>query len=64
MLWAVFLLFLALIAAGAVVLYVAYPHRGQTMPYAPQVGVALKNVVDAVPTLTEDEVRAHLDSRR
>ena len=64
MLWAVFLLFLALAAAGAVVLYVAYPHRGQELPYAPALGTAIRNVADSVPTLDEGEVRAHFDARR
>jgi hypothetical protein len=46
-----------LVVAGLVVVYVAYPHRGQEMPNAPWVGEALKKTVDAVPTFsTEDEV--------
>ena len=53
-----FLLFLAmmviLVAAGAVFVYVAYPHRGQEVPHAPWLGEALKRGVDAMPIL-EDE---------
>jgi hypothetical protein len=47
-----------LAVAGLVVVYVAYPHRGEEMPSASWVGQALKRTVDAVPTLPgegEDE---------
>ena len=37
--------------AGLVVLYVAYPHRGQEVPNAPWVGDALRKGVEALPTL-------------
>lgn len=37
--------------AGLVVLYVAYPHRGEDVPNAPWVGDALRKGVDALPTL-------------
>ena len=37
--------------AGLVVLYVAYPHRGEEVPNAPWVGDALRKGVDALPTL-------------
>jgi hypothetical protein len=40
-----------LAVAVLVVVYVAYPHRGEEMPNAPWVGEALKRTVDAVPTL-------------
>ncbi|MFL6108269.1 MAG: hypothetical protein ACJ72D_00165 [Marmoricola sp.] len=53
-----FLLFLAmmliLVAAGAVFVYVAYPHRGHDVPHAPWLGEAMKRGVDALPVL-EDE---------
>jgi hypothetical protein len=42
---------LIIAVAVLVVVYVAYPHRGQEMPNAPWVGEALKRTVDAVPTL-------------
>ena len=52
------LLFLAmlviLVAAAAVFVYVAYPHRGQEVPHAPWLGEAMKRGVDALPVL-EDE---------
>jgi hypothetical protein len=37
--------------AGLVVLYVAYPHRGEQVPNAPWVGDALRKGVEALPTL-------------
>ena len=40
--------------ACLVVVYVAYPHRGEEMPNAPWVGQALKRTVDAVPTLPSE----------
>jgi hypothetical protein len=51
---------LAILAvAGLVVVYVAYPHRGQEMPSAPWVGEALKKTVDAVPTLPGEKDGEH-----
>lgn len=56
-----FLLFLAmlviLVAAGAVFVYVAYPHRGQQVPHAPWLGDALKRGVDAMPVLEDEHTR-------
>ncbi len=56
-----FLLLLAmtaiLVTAGAVVLYVAYPHRGEDVPVAPWVGDAMKRGVDAMPTLEDEHTR-------
>ena len=51
---------LAILAiAGAVVLYVAYPHRGEEVPNAPWVGDALRKGVDALPTLDNQREREH-----
>ena len=38
MLWMLLALFLILVVAGLVVLYVAYPHRGEEMPVVPVAG--------------------------
>ena len=46
---------LSLIAAGLVVLYVAYPHRGQDVPKAPWLGDALAKAADRAPVLTEED---------
>ncbi len=37
--------------AALVVLYVAYPHRGQQVPNAPWVGDAMRRGVNRLPTL-------------
>jgi hypothetical protein len=39
------------VLAAAVVLYVAYPHRGQDVPSAPWVGDAMRRGVARLPTL-------------
>lgn len=40
-----------LVCAGVVVLYVAYPHRGEDVPHVPWLGHLLRKGVDNVPTL-------------
>jgi hypothetical protein len=40
-----------LVLAGIVVLYVAFPHRGEEVPAAPWLGDALRKGVDSAPTL-------------
>jgi hypothetical protein len=37
--------------AGLVLLYVAYPHRGEEVPTAPWVGEAMRKGVERLPTL-------------
>lgn len=54
MLFVLVAMFLILIVAGAVVTYVAFPHRDQEVPGAPWLGDAMKRGVAALPTL-EDE---------
>jgi hypothetical protein len=51
MIYIIIAMLVILAVAGLVVVYVAYPHRGEEMPNAPWVGEALKKTVDAVPTL-------------
>ena len=51
MIFIIIAMLVILAVAGLVVVYVAYPHRGEEMPNAPWVGEALKKTVDAVPTL-------------
>lgn len=45
------------LVAAAVGVYVAYPHRGEKMPVAPQLGTAMRRGVDALPTLEDTESR-------
>ena len=55
-----------LVLAGIVVLYVAFPHRGEDVPAAPWLGTVMRKSVESAPTLdnTSDEVEPpaeHLD---
>jgi hypothetical protein len=52
-----------LVIAGAVVVYVAYPHRGEDVPGAPWLGDAMKRGVDPVGHLLEGpaDSRHHAD---
>ncbi|RJS44956.1 hypothetical protein [Nocardioides cavernaquae] len=63
-----FLILLVLLAAVAVaalvVLYVAYPHRGEEIPRAAWLGDALARGRSALPVLTEDDAHRPLTSRR
>lgn len=49
------LILLAMLAivllAGVIVVYVAYPHRGEDVPTAPWVGAAMRKGVSLLPTL-------------
>lgn len=40
-----------MVLAGIVVVYVAFPHRGEDIPNAPWAGKALRKGVDMLPTL-------------
>jgi hypothetical protein len=40
-----------LVLAALVVLYVAFPHRGEEVPAAPWLGEALRKGVESAPTL-------------
>jgi hypothetical protein len=57
-LWLLFVMIAALVVAGAVMAYVAYPHRGEEMPHAPWLGDAMKKGVEALPTLANERARA------
>ncbi|MEO5653758.1 MAG: hypothetical protein ABIN79_02560 [Marmoricola sp.] len=51
MLAIVLALLLSLLVAGAVIVYVAFPYRGEQTPVYPQVGEAMRRGVDSLPTL-------------
>jgi hypothetical protein len=44
-------MFVIVLMAGLIVLYVAYPHRGEHMPHTPWVGEAMRKGVSMLPTL-------------
>ncbi len=53
-----------LVLAGLVVLYVAFPHRGEDVPYFGWFGRLLRKGVDNVPTLdnTNEEPEPEFDT--
>jgi len=57
------LMVLILVIAGGVVVYVAYPHRGEDVPGAPWLGDAMQRGVDSIGELLDlpasDEDRQH-----
>ena len=57
MLAIVLMMSLGVLVAAAVAVYVAYPHRGEEMPVAPQLGDAMRKGVDALPTHEDSESR-------
>ncbi len=56
MLFIVLAMLSSLVVAGLVMLYVAFPHRGEKLPAVPWLGDALGRAADAAPVLDEDEV--------
>ena len=50
-----------MILAGTVVLYVAFPHRGEDVPHTPWVGDAMRKGVEMLPTLDNQRERESSD---
>jgi hypothetical protein len=44
-----------LAVAGAVVLYAAFPHRGEEVPGAPWIGDVMSRAVDKLPTVEPEK---------
>jgi hypothetical protein len=61
MVWLLLAMVLILVVAAGVVVYVAYPHRGEDVPGAPWLGDAMKRGVDTVGDLMERPERQHAD---
>ena len=57
MLGIVLTMLLILALAGLVVLYVAFPHRGEEVPHTPWVGEAMRKGVKALPTVDNQRER-------
>lgn len=59
MLAIVLMMLVVLTISAAVILYVAYPHRGERLPVVPQLGDAMRKGVDMLPPIGEhDDIRA------
>jgi hypothetical protein len=50
----VVVLLLALVLSAAVLLYAAYPYRGEDTPLTPRLGEAMRRGVDSLPTLDRE----------
>lgn len=57
MIWIVLAMLVIVVVAGLVVVYVAYPRRGEQVPNVPWVGEALRKGVDRLPTLDNQRHR-------
>lgn len=60
MLFIILCVLFGVILAGLVLVYVAYPHRGEELPKVPWLGDAMGRAVEQLPTLdntAEDEPR-------
>lgn len=55
MLFVLLAILLSLVVSGVVVLYVAYPHRGEQVPGVPWLGDAMAKAVDAAPVIEDEE---------
>jgi hypothetical protein len=51
MFWILLAMLGALVLAGLVVVYVAFPHRGEAVPTVPWVGDVMRKGVEMLPTL-------------
>jgi hypothetical protein len=51
----VVVLLLALVLAAAVMVYAAYPYRGEQTPVTPRLGDAMRRGVRSLPTVDRDE---------
>ena len=59
----VIVLLLALVLSAAVMLYAAFPYRGEDTPLAPSVGRAMRRGVDSLPTVdVADQDRRFVDA--
>ena len=59
MIWIVVPMLTIMLIAGVVVLYVAFPHRGEDMPHTPWVGDAMRRGVQMLPTLDNQREHQH-----
>ena len=57
MLGIVLTMIVILAIAGVVVVYVAYPYRGEEVPHTPWVGDAMRKGVQSLPTVDNQRAR-------
>lgn len=61
-LYVVIVMLVILAVAAAVVLYAAYPHRGEDLPAAPWLGEAMSRAVESLPTVEPEETEERSSS--
>jgi hypothetical protein len=61
MFWILLAMLGTLVLAGLVVVYVAFPHRGEPVPSAPWVGDVLRKGVEMLPTLDDPDAVSRRD---
>jgi hypothetical protein len=49
--WLLLAMLVILLFAGGIMLYVAFPFRGEEMPRTPWIGEAMRKGVDRLPTI-------------
>ena len=59
----VVVLLVALLSAAAVLLYAAYPYRGEETPMSPRLGEVMSRGVRSLPTLDAEQRQALADRR-
>ena len=59
----VLVLLVAVVLASTVIVYAAYPYRGEETPVSPAVGQALRRGVDSLPTIDPHEAE-RVDAHR
>lgn len=55
MVFTIVIMIVILAVAGAVVLYAAFPHRGEDVPGAPWIGDVMSRAVDKLPTVAPEQ---------
>jgi hypothetical protein len=63
LIWILLAMIGIVLLAGLIVLYVAYPHRGEDVPNAPWVGDAMRKGVNLLPTLDNQPDEHEHDAR-
>ena len=61
MFWILLAMLGTLVLAGLVVVYVAFPHRGEDVPRVPWVGDVMRKGADLLPTLDDPRVVSRRD---
>jgi hypothetical protein len=64
MIWILLAMLLILLCAGVIVLYVAFPHRGEEMPHTPWVGRLMRRGVRKLPTIQQQAAQEQVTQQQ